>query len=376
MSSNTIRLSKSTISQQEKDAVAGVLDREFLGMGEDVKEFENALTNFFGRQAVCVVNGTAALHLACQGVGLGAGDEVLVQSLTYIASFQSISAAGAIPVACDVLADTLTIDLEDAQKRITPRTKAIMPVHYASGVGNLDEVYRFAKKNNLRVIEDAAHAFGSEYCGNKIGSIGDITCFSFDGIKNITAGEGGCIVSDDVAVMDNIRNARALGINVSLQSRYHDNSLWSFGCTSQGWRYHMSNIMAAIGLEQLKKFPLFSEKRKSLAKYYNELLRNSDHIQPLYLDFDEIVPHIYVVKVMVDRDKVKKYMVQHGIEVGIHYFPNHNLQFYKAVGDLELSVTDEVFPKLLTLPMHIELTEEDVKYVCDHLVKIVTEINE
>ena len=183
-----IRLSKSSIGEAEKQAVVRVLDNEYLGMGTEVKQFEEELTKFFGRPAVCVVNGTAALHLSLQAAGVSQGDEVLVQSLTYVASFQAISATGARPIACDVDVETLCLDWRDAEKRLTTRTKAVMPVHYAGGVGALDEIYAFAGQHGLRVIEDAAHAFGTEYQGKKVGGFGDIACFSFDGIKNITSG--------------------------------------------------------------------------------------------------------------------------------------------------------------------------------------------
>ena len=173
----------------------GVLDREYLGMGTEVQQFEEALSEYFGRSAVCVVNGTAALHLALQACEISQGDEVLVPSLTYLASFQAISATGAKPVACDIDPEIFLLDLSDTEKRITARTKAIMPVHYTGGVGDLDAVYEFANKYNIRVIEDAAHAFGTTYKDRRIGSFGDVACFSFDGIKNITSGEGGAIVT-------------------------------------------------------------------------------------------------------------------------------------------------------------------------------------
>ena len=158
-----IRLSKSCIGDAEKYAVMRVLDKEFLGMGEQVRIFEEKLSDFFGREAVCVVNGTAALHLALQACEIGIGDEVLVPSITYVASFQAITATGAIPVACDVEETSLCLDWLDAEKRITSKTRAIMPVHYSGGVGELDKIYKLAEKYKLRVVEDAAHAFGTTY---------------------------------------------------------------------------------------------------------------------------------------------------------------------------------------------------------------------
>lgn len=170
-SEKLIRLSKSCLSSSEKQAVMGVLNREFLGMGNEVQQFEQALTEFFGRPTVCVVNGTAAVHLAVQACGIGVNDEVLVPSLTYVASFQVVSATGAKPVACDIDPETCILDWRDAERRITPRTKAIMPVHYGGGVGDLDGIYNFAHQHGLRVIEDAAHAFGTTHSGKRVGGL-------------------------------------------------------------------------------------------------------------------------------------------------------------------------------------------------------------
>ena len=175
---NNIRLSKSCIGEFEKKAVLDVLDNEFLGMGAEVKKFEDMLSSFFGRPAVCVSSGTAALQLSLQAAGIGPGDEVIVQSLTYVASFQAITAVGATPVPCDVDSDSLCMDLHDAKKKITKKTKALMPVHYSGGVGELNKIYKLAKENGLIVIEDAAHAFGTEYKGIRVGGFGDIACLS------------------------------------------------------------------------------------------------------------------------------------------------------------------------------------------------------
>jgi len=364
-----IRLSKSSITDAEKNAVMMVLDKEYLGMGQQVQEFEEKLKDFFGRSVVCVASGTSALQLSCQAIGIGLGDEVLVQSLTYIASFQAISATGGTPVACDINPTTLTIDLEDAKKRITSKTKAIMPVHYAGGVGDLDSIYDFALSNGLRVIEDAAHAFGSFYKGKRIGGFGDIACFSFDGIKNITSGEGGCIVSDDKQLIEKIRDARLLGVVKDSEKRFQNNRSWEFDVTLQGWRYHMSNIMAAIGIEQLKRFPEMAKKRQVLAKQYESMLSNNPYIETLKHDYDEIVPHIYVVKCNSQRrDLIRDNLIAKNIQTGIHYQPNHLLSLYKNSSH-SLPKVEEIYPKLLTLPLHVDLTEENVGLICKTLVE-------
>lgn len=373
MKNKYIRLSKSCIGDAEKKAVMGVLDREYLGMGVEVQEFEQSLSIFFNRPSVCVVNGTAALHLSLQACGIGVGDEVLVPSLTYIASFQAISATGAKPIACDISKETYLLDLNDAEKRITPRTKAIMPVHYTGGVGDLTALYEFANNFNLRIIEDAAHAFGSTYEGKRIGSFGDITCFSFDGIKNITSGEGGCIITQDERILQKVRDARLLGVEKDTIKRYAGDRSWDFNVSEQGWRYHMSNIMASIGLEQLKRFPEFSKKRQELARLYDKLFFNHSSIQSLPRDYNIVIPHIYVVSIdgMNNRKNIQKRMLEKGIQVGYHYLPNHWLSFYKDDKIIPLPVTQSKFSNLMSLPMHPDLSNNDVEYVVDQLIKIV-----
>jgi len=206
-----IRLSQCYTSKKEKDIISKVLDDTHLGMGKYVEEFELRLKKFLNNNVTTVINGTSGLMMALQAIGIKSGDEVLVQSITYLSSFQAISALGAKPIACDV-DENMNISLQDAQKKITKKTKAIMPVHYAGDPGNLSSLYNFAKKNKLRVVEDAAHAFGTKYKNMRIGSFGDIICFSFDGIKNITCGEGGCIASKDLEIIDRINSIKLLGI--------------------------------------------------------------------------------------------------------------------------------------------------------------------
>jgi len=367
-----IRLSKSCVSETEKSAVLDVLDREFLGMGAEVREFETILTNYFGRECNCVVNGTAAIQLALQACGIGKGDEVLIPSLTYVASFQAVTATGAVPIACDIDKDTLILDWKDAQKRITKNTKAIIPVHYTGGVGDLKGIYNFASENNLRVIEDAAHAFGTIHEGALVGSFGDIVCFSFDGIKNITSGEGGCIVSNDQVVNKRIKDMRLLGVQNDTEKRYSGQRSWVFDVTMQGWRYHMSNVMAAIGIEQFKRKEYFFKQRRLLAKKYDSVFKGSEKVLTLDRDYDSVVPHIYVVMLpfMSDRVALQTKLLELGIQTGIHYFPNHNLSFFKCHTQSLLPVTDKIFPSMLTLPLHPDLKIEDVEYVANCLLEL------
>lgn len=364
-----IRLSKSCISELEKSAVNRVLDRGFFGMGQEVYDFENDLTRFFGRPAVCVVNGTAALHLALQAADIGPGDEVLVQSLTYVASFQAIKAVGATPVACDILPSTMGIDLDDAKQKITMKTKAIMPVHYAGSAGDLRAIHSFADNYGLRTIEDAAHAFGTTYDGKRIGAFGDIVCFSFDGIKNITSGEGGCVVSNDSVVVERIKDARLLGVEHDTEKRFSGERSWDPDVNHQGWRYHMSDIMAAIGKEQLRNFEYHKSRRQMLAKLYVKKLVKIQKISFIKHNFDHVVPHIFVIMLdeVINRNLLIEFLRKKNIPVGIHYKPNHLLTYFSESYSNNLPTTDNVYPRLLTLPLHPELTEEDIEYIVTNL---------
>ncbi len=358
MPGKTIRLSKSAIGEEEKAAVLEVLEKEYLGMGEEVKQFETEIKRYLGteKEVVCVNTGTSALHLALLGLGIRAGDEVLVPSLTYVASFQVISACGATPVAVEIDEATLFIDVEDAKKKITKKTKAIMPVHYASNSRQMDAVYELARLHNLRVVEDAAQAFGCKRDGKFVGEEGDIICFSFDGIKNITSGEGGAILSDDPDLIQRVQDGRLLGVHKDTQKRFAGQRSWDFDVAEQGFRYHMSNIMAAIGIEQLKKLKKFGEKRKAIVRRYLEELQAIPHIAFLDFNYDEIIPHIFVIKAQ-NRDALRAFLLARNIECGIHYKPNHLLSKYRS--DVALPKTERVYQKILTLPCHFDLTQEE-----------------
>tara|TARA_E500000178_G_C17028693_1_gene759353 strand:- start:2878 stop:4002 length:1125 start_codon:yes stop_codon:yes gene_type:complete len=369
MENNLIRLSKSSISNDEKQAVMEVLDKEYLGMGEKVNAFEKNLSKFFGRTAICVSSGTSALQLALESCGFNRGDQVLLPTLTYVASFQAITAAGLIPIACDINCENLLLDLSKLKNKINIKTKAIMPVHYSGDPGNLNDIYDFAYKYNLRVIEDAAHAFGSFYKGKLIGNFGDISCFSFDGIKNITSGEGGCIVSNDKNLIKLVKDKRLLGISKDSEMRYINKRSWEFNVNTQGWRYHMSDIMAAIGISQLNKFYKFAKIRKKIAKIYDEEFLSVHNVKTFKRDYDQIVPHIYVIRVpgLKNRKKLRDYLLENGIQTGIHYNLNHTLSFFKKFNQERLEQSEKIFNEILTLPLHTDITERDVKFVVNSI---------
>ena len=362
-----MRLSRSIIGEREIAAVRSVLELGFLGMGKEVECFEQELSAYLdGMPIACVNTGTAALHLALQAIGLGPGDEVLLPTLTYVASFQAVSACGATPVACEVREADALLDLEDAARRVTARTRAIMPVHYASYPGDLDALYPFARKYGLRVIEDAAHAFGCRHRGRKIGSFGDVVCFSFDGIKNITSGEGGAVATRDEQVLARVRDARLLGVEKDTDKRYLGERSWEFEVSAQGWRYHMSEIMAAIGRVQLTRLDgEFGPARAKLAARYRERLADCRNLRLFDNQGEHIIPHIFPVRILEGRrDALMQALNAQGIQAGMHYKPNHLLARFGG-GTPRLPVAERLWGELLSLPLHPGLAETDIDQVCD-----------
>jgi dTDP-4-amino-4,6-dideoxygalactose transaminase len=362
MNSVRVRLSKSFVGQEEADAVSRVIvNSGFFGLGAEVKAFEDELSAYIGngRQVICTSAATAALHLALQSCGVGEGDEVLVPTITYVATYQAISATGAKPVSCEVRESDCWLDLEDAEARITPKTKAIVVVHFASGCGDLDALYALAKKHNLRVIEDAAHAFGCSYRGTRIGSRGDVVCFSFQGTKNITSGEGGAVVTGDGMVAQRVRDLRLLDVLNDSENRYAGKRSWEFDVNEQGWRYHMSDLMAAIGRVQLRRFETeMKPRRMALGRRYQQLLAGVGHVRLLDISFAEVIPHIYPIYVTNgSRDEIRAALAERGIETGIHYKPNHLLTMYGNATE-HFPVAERLFDEMLTLPLHPGLTEE------------------
>lgn len=368
-----VRLSKCSVDKNEFNAVNEVLKSEFFGTGPVTKKFEEDLSKYFNNDhyyLVCTNTGTSAIQLALQACNFPPKSEILVPSLTYVASFQAISAAGHKPIACDINENDGLLSINDAKNRITKKSKAVMLVHYNGHVGNLEKYYAFAKENNLKVIEDAAHAFGSRYNEKLIGSIGEIACFSFDGIKNITCGEGGMVISSNKRLIESISDYRLLGVQGDSKKRAQKKRSWNFDVKEQGWRYHMSDIMAAIGIQQLKKFEaIFKKRRQELNKYYRYKLEKNDNIMLFDTDIENVVPHIFPIRIQSDRKSVLiEKLKEKGIQTGLHYKPNHLLTFFKTKYNLPIS--ENIYPQLITLPFHVDLKKKEIDLIC----KIISQI--
>ncbi len=357
-------VSRPSVGEEELRGVAEVFESAWLGQGSKVQEFEQELRKMLGgRDVVAVGSGTAALHLALDALALQPGDEVIVPSLTFCATVQAITSAGATPVFCEIEPDTLNIDITDAASRITPRTKVIMPVHYCGNACDLDALHELAARHELLVVEDAAHAFGSSYRGRPIGSFGDIACFSFDPIKNITCGEGGAIVLSNDARTELLRRKRSLGMSRDRWQVSADDRPWSYQVSVQGYRYHMSNISAAIGLAQLPRLPWFRKRKLELVRRYNEHFSSLAGLRLLHWRLDDCSPFTYMLRVTGgQRDSLHKFLAARNIDSGVNYVPNH-LQPYFAKPGVELPVTERVYEEILNLPLYTEMTDSDLERV-------------
>jgi dTDP-4-amino-4,6-dideoxygalactose transaminase len=361
-----IKLSSPSLGELEKEAVCRVLDSQVINMGLETMMFEKELAQFFRRSesdVLCVNSCTAALHLSLQATGVSLWDEVLVPTHTFISTFQAVTATGAIPIPVDVDFDDGFISLSDAAKRLTKKTKAIIPVRFAGcGGDKIDNIYDFAIKHNLQVIEDVAHCFGDENIANSNG----VLCFSFDPIKNITCSDGGCVVTNNEVVATHIKDARLLGVIGDTEARYRGQRSWDADTTFQGFRYHMNNICASIGRAQLSRFKELREARQKYSRMYIDALQDNPNIQLFPINANTAVPHIFPIIVKENRrDALMAYLFENGIESGVQYKPNHLLtKFYKGY---QLPISEKLYASILSIPLHPKLSESDVLFVIDKI---------
>ncbi len=362
-----IKSSRGCCGEEELLEVKEAFEYGYFGLAYKTNEFEQEIAKYFDtdRFVISTSTGTNALHLALDTIGISEGDEVILPSFTFVATAQAVAMCGGKPVFCEVDPINLLIDIDDVKNRITDRTKAIIPVHYAGRPCDMDALMKIKQETGIRIVEDAAHAFGTSYKGKMIGSFGDITCFSFDSIKVITCGEGGAIVTDDETFDDLAKKKRLLGIDrKTMHVKDWKKRSWNYDVTTLGYRYHMSNINAAIGLAQIKKADRFIERRRELCHLYDTELREVTGVEIMPDEYDTIAPFMYVIRVKDGkRNPLKDYLMEHDIESGISYIPCHHFAQFK--GREELPITDVIYEEVLCLPMHYELTNKNVKEVTD-----------
>lgn len=365
-----LRLSKASVNKDEISEIEKVFfGSTHFGLGKTVEQFECNIKDFLNSDygVVAVNTGTSALHLALEALNFPHGSEVLVPSITFAASYVAIKQANLVPISCEVQYPNVHICPRDLEKRITNKTVAIMPVAYSGTDFDRFTLYQIAKRYNLRVIEDDAHAFGSlTQNGKSFGSEGDIICFSFDGIKNITCGEGGAILTSDKNLEYKLRIMRSLGIEKDVELRYKGQRAWEYDLNLLGYRYHMSNINAAIGIAQLAKFSAFFSKKQQLVNNYINAINYFNLKDKLIFTqklSKDICFHIFscLLPKNIDRKQLMENLKQHGIETGFHYVPNHLHTLFKA--NYSLPIAEEIGSRLISLPFHVDLSFDSPEYI-------------
>jgi dTDP-4-amino-4,6-dideoxygalactose transaminase len=356
-----------SVGEDTKKHLNDALDIGWLGMGVSTKEFEERISQFLeleNRYVVSTNTGTSALHIALLVAGIGPGDEVITPSFNYVADHQAIRMTGASVVMCDICDDNLGIDCKKAEELITSKTKAIIALHFAGIPCDQKGVFELAKKHNLRVIEDAMHAFGTTINGKKIGSYGDITCFSFDPVKIITSIDGGCVVGNSEEDREKLYRLRLLGVDKDTTERYKNKRAWDYDVVSEGFRYHLTNIMASVGNSQIKKIDEFIKSRQQTCQRYNESFKKINELKIPQTDFKNISPFIYSLRVQNGkRESLIKYLNELDIEVGIHFVPVHKHKYFANSRRGDMTVTERVVNEVLTLPLHSNMKPEYVERV-------------
>ena len=367
MAPEKIPVFKPLLEAEEFEASRKALELGWLGMGSYVGDFETQIKQYLqagDRHVAAVSTGHAAIHLGLLVMGLGPGDEVITPSFNNAADFQAILATGAEPVFCDIEERSLCIDLDKAAELVSPRTKAIIVMDYDCVLCDHDRVAEFARAHNLRVLHDASHSFGSKSNGRMIGSFSDVTTFSFDPVKTITCIDGGAVIVRTEEELARIHEMRLIGMGQPATVMYTNARAWTYDMRTIGFRYHMANLHAAIGLAQLAKMDVISESRNSACRYYNERLSGMPEVMVPQTDFHDITPFLYYIRVPGDkREPLRAHLTERGIDTGIHWQPGHWFTLLKDCRRGDLSVTERVGHEVLSLPLHSKMKTETLDRV-------------
>lgn len=379
-----------SINDEDIQAVVEVLKSDFLTTGPKIEEFEKKIADYTGaRYAVAIANGTAALHAACYAAGVSEGDEVITSPITFAASANCVLYCKARPVFADIDPQTYTIDPEEIERKITDKTKAIIPVDFSGQPCDLDKIFEIAKKYNLIVIEDAAHALGATYQGRKIGSISDMTIFSFHPVKHITTGEGGMIMTNDEKLYEKLKLFRTHGI--TREKKYFQYGIgqkegweeengdfdlpWYYEQIELGYNYRISDIQCALGISQMNRLEWFIKRRRELAERYNKAFSNcKDIVIPKQLRNTDNSWHLYPIQVLNhNRREIFEKLREAGIGANVHYIPVYTFSYYQKNGyqNVYCKNAEELYKHLISLPIYPDLKDKQQDYVINTLKNLL-----
>ena len=371
---------KACLGEEEIAEVTAAIRSGWITMGPKTVEFEEKFKEYLAFHeglppsaliSVSVNSATAAMHLALKAIGLQAGDEVILPTNTFIATAEVVTYFGAVPVLCDVEEDTFNLDIQKLEALITPRTKAIIPVHFAGQPCDMDEIMTIARKHHLPVIEDAAHALPSEYKGRIVGTIGDMTCFSFYATKTLAMGEGGMVVTTEPKWAASAKINRLHGISRDAWDRYTLAGTWYYEVVENGFKYNTTDVNAALGLAQLRKLDEMHAARARIAARYNHAFAGTAVTRPVIRRDRTTCWHLYVIKTE-NRDELHQALKKDGIGTSVHFIPVHKQPYYKkryGYDDAAYPTANRIFERCLSLPIYPDMTDEQV----DHVVKRVLE---
>jgi len=371
---------KQTIDDKDIEAVVNVLRSDYLTTGPKVKEFEKKVAEYVGvKYAVAVSNGTAALHMACFAAGISEGDEVITTPITFAASANCVLYQGGIPVFADIDPVTYNIDPKEIEKKITNKTKAIIPVDFTGQSVNMDEIKRIADKHNLLIIEDAAHAIGAEYKGKKVGTLADMTEFSFHPVKTITTAEGGIITTNSEELYKKMLLFRTHGITRDKELLTKDEGPWYYEQQDLGYNYRITDVQCALGISQMDKIDGFIKRRREIVKIYNEAFSNvNEIITPFESEHSNSGWHIYIIRLNLEklngtRREIFEALQAENIGVNVHYTPVYYMPYYKGLG-YEKGLcpnAEKLYEEIITIPLFPKMSDDDVQDVITAVNKVI-----
>lgn len=365
------------LNESDKKKILSSLATSQLTDGPILRKFEKTFANHVSsRYAIGVSNGTSALHLALKSLGIGSGDEVIVPNFTFVATANAVIISGATPILADI-DPTLNISISSIRKKISKKTRAILPVHFAGYPCNIKEIMKITKKHNLRVIEDCAHSLGASINKKHVGTFGDVGCFSFYPTKNITTIEGGMIITNLKTIKQKIESLRNHGLNRNLLERDKSSKPWEYDVSNPGYNYRLDEVRSALGLSQLSRIKQITRKRKLAAKYYNEKLFDVSGIEIVNLKHEnDHVYHLYIIRIKkefgVSRDNVHKKLYKKGIRTTVHYKPIHLFTYFKKfnIQKNKFPNSMKAYKECLTLPLFPTISRKQQDYVIDNILQL------